>query len=157
MRNILGKYTAVLLLFFWLGGCAGPHPKPEQASTPKSSPAVIEQPTPVELEKPGPAQPKPPVVRQRPALPPAAKNFISQARAAKAAGNYQRALLLLDRAQRVAPKSAEVYLEMARVQKVAGNLTQAEQLCLKAVSLSASDKQFRRVANRELAYIRNAM
>jgi thioredoxin-like negative regulator of GroEL len=140
----------IVLLALTFSGCAA------NVSQGGSEASVAEAPVVSKHNSAKPSSPKPPVIVSRiePAL--AVQKVIAQAVVARKNGNYDQALLLLDRAQRMAPKAAEVYLEMARVNRQTGRLAQAEQLCLKAISLSGSDQDFRRQAMRELEYVRRA-
>ena len=88
------------------------------------------QPAPVEPE----AQPTPPVSQpaQTPVTPDAAPDpnannaygaLLQQAEQARSKGDYERALTLLERAQRIDPDSGEVYLHLARTYQAKGDLT----------------------------------
>lgn len=64
----------------------------------------------------------------RPAEPAASAAYqplLHKAGEATARGDYEQALALLERAQRIDPDSAEIYLNMARTHKAKGDLTQA--------------------------------
>ena len=52
----------------------------------------------------------------------AAAGLLGKARTASAQGDYEQALALLERAQRIDPNSAEIYLQLARVYAAQGQL-----------------------------------
>ena len=140
----------LILLVVMLTGCATAPPQGRVADKPGAMPAVPE------ATKQKPAARKPLMIVSRIEPTPAVKRVIAQAGEARQQGHYDQALLLLDRAQRMAPKTGEVYLEMAKVNRQAGKLAKAEQLCLKALSLSRSDKKFRQQTLQELETVRRA-
>lgn len=72
---------------------------------------------------PPPAAPLPPATD--PGVSSAAAGLLDKARAASAQGDYEQALALLERAQRIDPNSAEVYLQLARVYAAQGHADKA--------------------------------
>jgi thioredoxin-like negative regulator of GroEL len=50
---------------------------------------------------------------------------VQQAQQATARGDYEQALGLLERAQRIDPESGEIYLQMARTHRAKGDAAQA--------------------------------
>ena len=75
-----------------------------------------------------PPPPPPPQETHRPASPSASaawQPLLAQAGRAAGRGDYEQALALLERAQRIDPDSAEVYLEMARTHLARGDAAQA--------------------------------
>ena len=70
---------------------------------------------------------------ETPQLPPSAQpdavhaygGLLAKARAASAQGDYDGAIALLERAQRIDPDSAELYLELARTYTAQGRTDQA--------------------------------
>jgi tetratricopeptide (TPR) repeat protein len=50
---------------------------------------------------------------------------VQQAQQARARGDYEQALALLERAQRIDPESGEIYLELARTHQAKGDRAQA--------------------------------
>jgi tetratricopeptide (TPR) repeat protein len=101
-----------------LGGCS-------IYSLPGSQPAPAE---PV----PGPAASAPPATAPQPAPQPtqpsaraAYQPLLDQAEQASAQGDYNQALALLERAQRIDSDSAEIYLAMAQTHQARGDLDQA--------------------------------
>jgi len=111
--------TGALCLSVQLAGCAvytlpGAEPPPER---PPESPA----PAPLPSPQPSPAPPARPAP---PAVDPAAAAYgplLQRAQAATDRGDYEEALGLLERAQRIAPDSAEVYLALARTHAARGD------------------------------------
>ncbi|HEY6130774.1 MAG TPA: tetratricopeptide repeat protein, partial [Halioglobus sp.] len=64
----------------------------------------------------------------RPATPSASaawQPLLAKAQQATARGDYEQALALLERAQRIDPDSAAVYLDMARTHQAKGDVAQA--------------------------------
>lgn len=89
------------------------------------------EPVPVETEpdytvvtpSPAPVEPYP-----RPADPAASAAYqplLAKAREASARGDYEQALALLERAQRIDPDSAQIYMAMAQTHDARGDTTQA--------------------------------
>ena len=95
-------------------------------SVPDSEPVPVEkQPDYTVVTPPGTA----PEVSPRPAEPPASAAYqplLSRAEQATARGDYEQALALLERAQRIDPDSARIYLDMARTHKARGDTAQAQ-------------------------------
>ncbi len=101
-----------LCLLLALGACSTYTPPPQQppapVTTPKPEPATpAQQPRPVE-----------PAVS-------AHRGLIDKAREATARGDYDGALALLERAQRIDPDDAEVYLNLARTHAARGDSAMA--------------------------------
>ncbi len=91
------------------------------------------EPAPVEDRPDGsiaapPPPTEPPPVTHKPASPSASsawKPLLAEADQCAGRGDYERALALLERAQRIDPDSAEVYLGMARTHSARGDDAQA--------------------------------
>jgi len=92
--------------------------------------------------------------RQAERLSPAAQMLIGQARSALGSGDPQRALERLERAQRISPRAPEVYLQLARTYRAMREYSQAQQLVLKALSLTGNDESLRGTAWALMADIR---
>ncbi len=118
------RTVAPALLLITLAGCS--------VYTRQDGPAPVEsRPT----EPAAPTQPAPAPEPEQPLYPDAAPAdpnvsaaygpLLKKAEAAAAGGDYQQALALLERAQRVDPDSAEIYLAMARTYAAKGDLAQA--------------------------------
>jgi len=71
-----------------------------------------------------PSPPPPPPVTD-PGVTSAAAGLLDRARAASEQGDYEQALALLERAQRIDPNSGEVYLQLARVYAAQGQVEKA--------------------------------
>ena len=92
-----------------------------------SMPGEQPQPTP-----PKPVTPVPQPVPEAPASPPRDPNasnayggLLAKAQEARGRGDYEQALALLERAQRIDPDSGEIYLELARTYAEKGDTTLA--------------------------------
>lgn len=88
--------------------------RPAPGETLPDAPEPVPQPAPVPL----PPAPDPGVTS-------AAAGLLDKARAASARGDYEQALALLERAQRIDPNSGEVYLQLARVYAAQGQVDKA--------------------------------
>lgn len=101
-----GGRLSALALVVLLGACtAGPE---------RREPAPVAAP-------PRPSTPETPTAAPDDAV----AGLLAEARAARAAGALERALALLERAQRLAPARAAVYLQLARTHAAAGDRSQA--------------------------------
>lgn len=115
----LVKTTAqgqLLLLLMVLSGCT-------TYSLPGGQPAPVDKPPAV---APAPQTPAPPVTR--PPDSPSTRAWqplVDKASQATARGDYEQALALLERAQRIDPDSATIYLELARTHQARGDSAQA--------------------------------
>jgi len=67
----------------------------------------------------------PPPVPERPAVNGAARSLMDKADAAATNGDFERALALLERAQRLDPDSGEIYLFLAKTYRAKGDLAMA--------------------------------
>lgn len=104
----------VFCLVLALVGCATPSP-------PKSEPAPTQTPPPVPPYTPPAtsAQPKPAPVE--PNTSGAYRGLLSKADLASERGDYDQALALLERAQRIDPNSGEIYLSLAKTYRAKGD------------------------------------
>jgi len=89
------------------------------------------KPVPVEKE-PEYTTVTPPVTKPQPSSRPtqpsasaAYQPLLDKAGRATASGDYEQALALLERAQRIDPDSAEIYLSMAKTHKASGDVAQS--------------------------------
>lgn len=85
---------------------------------------------------------------------PAAEMLIRQSDQALAAGQGQRALSQLERAQRISPRAPLVYLALARAHASLQQYDQAQQLVSRALSLVGDDQPMRARAWSLMASIR---
>lgn len=117
LQRLLSRGGVICLLLI-IGGCS-------TYSMPGSEPAAPPQPTAPAPRSPAPPQqPQPP----RPPQPPittAWKPLVEKAQQARARGDYEQALALLERAQRIDPESAEIYLQLAQTHRARGDISQA--------------------------------
>jgi len=152
--------VAILLPVFILTGCVSA-PVGSSANRPSavpSDPAVSGSAT-ITPSKPALERHAQPVTkpveidRERPSG--AANQVLAQADTFARKKQYDQALLLLDRAQRMSPQAGEVYLQMAQVKYDLDEFNKAEQLCLKAVALSGTDSFFRQKSLQTLAIVRD--
>ncbi|MEM8659379.1 MAG: hypothetical protein AAGF35_00715 [Pseudomonadota bacterium] len=111
LRPIL--YVTMLICF---SGCATLDPAGEDADT-ASAPATMPS-APV-------TAPLPPYRAPDPADSSAWQSLLNQAQQAASRGDYERALVLLERAQRIEPGAGAIYLEQARLQEIRGDIAQA--------------------------------
>jgi len=90
----------------------------EPAPAPPAGQAKTSPPPPVPT-------PQPPARPPRPSTSSAWKPLVQKAEQAAARGDYEQALALLERAQRIDPESGEIYLQMARTHLARGNTAQS--------------------------------
>ena len=89
------------------------------------------KPVPVEKEPeyttvtPPATKPQPSSRPTQPSASAAYQPLLDKAGRATASGDYEQALALLERAQRIDPDSAEIYLSMAKTHKASGDMAQA--------------------------------
>ncbi|MCB1675459.1 MAG: tetratricopeptide repeat protein [Halioglobus sp.] len=137
LSNYLSARLALLILVVSASGCS-------IYRAPGSGPAPVERAPEHTTVTPPPSSPPvtAPQAPQRPAEPStraAYQPLLDGADAAAAGGDYEHALALLQRAQRIDPDSAQVYLGMARTHRARGD-----------------DAQARATAERGLLYCRTA-
>ncbi len=117
--------SLLLVLSTLLAGCA-------------STPAPTTEGRPVERE-PEYRETPAPVVPAPPAVSAPSADLLQRAAVARQAGDYEQALALLERAQRIEPDSAEIYLALATTHRDRGD-----------------DRQARATAERGLLYCRSS-
>lgn len=87
---------------------------------------------------------KVPEVPHRPTTPSASaawQPLLAKAEQATAQGDYEQALALLERAQRIDPDSAEIYLSMARTYQARGDGAQASATAERGLLYCTTDAQ----------------
>ncbi len=100
-----------------LAACtSSPPPRPSAGPAPGGAPSG--SPAPVTAPAPVPRPPEPPVSAHR--------ELMARADRAAAGGDFEQALALLERAQRIDPDDADVYLRLARTHGAAGNSSMAK-------------------------------
>lgn len=122
-RYSLGRRLALVLLISSVAGCSVysvPGSKPPVETRPAPPPPVVTTPEPAPPVEPEPV-PEPPEPNATQAYGP----LLARADTAAAGGDYESALALLERAQRIDPDSAEVYLALARTYAAKGDVSQA--------------------------------
>lgn len=123
-KNSTFRLGAVLGLSLVLTGCSI-YTMPGSERAPVETRPVPGETVP-DTPAPPPAAPLPPATD--PGVTSAAAGLLDKARAASAQGDYEQALALLERAQRIDPNSAEVYLQLARVYAAQGHPDKARDM-----------------------------
>lgn len=117
LRTMPAK-LAVLLWVLALSGCS-------IYSLPGGEPAPVEEASTGPRPAPRPETPEPAYRDADPAASAAYRPLLEEAEACTTRGDYERALALQERAQRIDPDSAEIYLAMARTHNARGDRSQA--------------------------------
>jgi len=115
LQQLLGRAGALCLVLV-MTGCS-------IYSTPGSQPAPVEPP-PKPTVPQTPTTPQPPRTPQ-PSTSSAWQPLVDKAGQARTRGDYEQALALLERAQRIDPESAEIYLQLAQTHRARGDASQA--------------------------------
>jgi tetratricopeptide (TPR) repeat protein len=118
---IVQKVSRGLALFgiLLLAGCG------TIGQSPDSGPAPIEEPGYTDVTKPEtPVQPTRPAAPSEP-VNSAVKNLMDKAESAAGNGDYEQAIALLERAQRIDADSGEIYLALAKTYKAKGDVGMA--------------------------------
>lgn len=118
IKQGLAKRVAVFCLPVFMSGCS-------IYSMPGSEPAA---PQPPPAPAPPVTQPSTPPQPPRPPQPPTTNAWgplVKKAEQARARGDYEQALALLERAQRIDPESGEIYLQLAQTHRARGDMAQA--------------------------------
>ena len=117
------RRAAVAVLMLGLSACS-------IYSLPGQQPAPVEPPPDHTQVTPPPAQPQTPPAATVPEIDPATQAayqpLLQRAQQASARGDYEQALSLLERAQRIDPDSPDIYLAMARTHSARGDTAQAK-------------------------------
>lgn len=106
--------SACLGLMLFQAGCASYSPPQGDGG------AEVREPPPTVVTEPA----SPPPAAQPPQVS-AHRALLDKARLATESGDYETALALLERAQRIEPDNAEIYLELARTHRARGDLSMA--------------------------------
>jgi len=116
VRLVFRSSTLCLLLF--ISGCS-------IFSAPGSEPAPVEKQPDYTPVTPPATSPQPAPRAAEPSASAAYQPLLNKAEQASDRGDYEQALALLERAQRIDPDSAEIYLNMARTHQASGDSAQA--------------------------------
>lgn len=114
------RILLVALLLVLLAGCAPLERMPDEAPAERPAPPSAEEP-----------------------VPDAVAGLLSEAEAASAAGDQERAAALLERAIGIAPDEAALWHNLAIVRYRQGAYGQAEQMALRADGLAGDDRRLR--------------
>jgi len=120
-------------------------------SVPGRQPAPVEtrpDPTVVTPSSPPSVPPSPSEPVPQPPEPNASNAYgslVLKAGQASAGGDYERALALLERAQRIDPDSAEVYLALAQTYAAKGDMSQARATAERGMLYCRSDAECRQL------------
>jgi tetratricopeptide (TPR) repeat protein len=117
LRLVLRSSTLCLLLF--VSGCS-------IYSKPDSQPAPVEKQPDYTPVTPPATSPQTAPRAAEPSASAAYQPLLNQAEQASDRGDYEQAMALLERAQRIDPDSAEIYLSMAKTHQASGDGAQAQ-------------------------------
>src|SRR5262245_982571 len=138
-RLLLGAALAALV-----AGCTIPvtpnYPKPAPAPAPlppQPSPPRTPQPSPP-VVTPSPTPAPPPTPRPAPSVTLA---LVQQSESARASGDYDKAVALLERAIRIEPDRPELWIELATCHLQQGDYDAAEQFARKALQFTGTQYQ----------------
>jgi tetratricopeptide (TPR) repeat protein len=121
LHAALYKLATILGLALMLAGCSI-YTLPGSERAPVETRPVPEATVP---DRPVPPPPAPPPPATDPGVSSATAGLLDKADTASSQGDYEQALALLERAQRIDPNSAEVYLQLARVYAAQGHADKA--------------------------------
>ncbi|TGD72447.1 tetratricopeptide repeat protein [Mangrovimicrobium sediminis] len=117
MFRLRPLYACAPLLALLLTACGTTPSAPPRVET--GEPAVTTE----------PSRPTPPVTPSRPSEPERTSttpsSLLAKADSARTRGDYDQALAILERAQRIDPDDADIYLQMARTHAAAGHAGKA--------------------------------
>lgn len=117
MGRCRGRWLGVAMAVV-ISGCSVFQPE-------ERPPAPVERPPAPAVVTPPPTAPQAPARPAEPSTAAAWKPLLARAQQAAGRGDYDQALALLERAQRIEPDSGEIYLQLARTHQARGDLTQA--------------------------------
>ena len=117
-RRVSARVAPVVMVLA-MAGCSSMETRDDDAAAP-----VVKAPPPAST--PAPAKPpQPPARPPQPSVSSAWLPLVRKAEQATARGDYEQALALLERAQRIDPESGEIYLQLARTHQARGDAAQA--------------------------------
>ena len=127
--------SAVVGLVTLLAACATPAP-------PVRAPVPVQVPVPQRPVVTPPANvPKAPPRPSTPSVSAAVQPLLAKAAQATERGDYEQALALLERAQRIDPGSAGVYLGMAQTHQARGDMAKARATAERGLLYCATDAE----------------
>jgi len=126
-----GAVSALLVL---AAACTG-------FTVPGGAPAPVEKQPPSTVVVPPATVPPAPPRAAPPAASAAWQPLLAKAEQATQRGDYEQALALLERAQRIDPDSAAVYLAMARTHRARGDAAQARATAERGLLYCATETQ----------------
>jgi uncharacterized protein HemY len=137
IRPNVARAVSLLALCSLLGACAIPvtptYPRPTPAPAPVPPPARTVPPATPTPTPPVPPTPAPtPPAAPRPA-PSVTLALVEESDAARARGDYDKAVALLERAIRIEPDRPELWLSLAKAHLAQGDYAAAEQLARKSL------------------------
>jgi hypothetical protein len=132
-ERVFARLAAAALVLL-MAGCAGVDTRDTPAAPVVTPPPTVSPPAPV-------APPPPPARPPQPSVSGAWLPLVNKAEQATARGDYEQALALLERAQRIDPESAEIYLQLARTHRARGDLAQARATAERGMLFCSSKAQ----------------
>ena len=132
LRLVFRSSTLCLLLF--VSGCS-------IFSAPGSEPAPVEKQPDYTPVTPPATSPQPAPRAAEPSASAAYQPLLDKAEQASDRGDYEQALALLERAQRIDPNSADIYLALAETHRARGDATQARATAERGLLYCASRTQ----------------
>jgi tetratricopeptide (TPR) repeat protein len=109
--------------------------------SPGSGPAPIEEPDYTDVTKPEtPAPPSQPTTPSQPVIS-AAQSLMNKADVAASSGDYEQAIALLERAQRIDSDNGEIYLAMAETYRAKGDVAMASAAAERGMLYCSGAKQ----------------
>jgi tetratricopeptide (TPR) repeat protein len=128
-----GKLLISLAISLTLAGCSG-LTSTESAPTPTAKAPQTKPAPPV-------TPPQPPRQPPQPSTSGAWQPLLQKAEQAAARGDYEQALALLERAQRIEPAAGVIYLEQAQVHRARGDMAQARSTAERGLLYCNSSQQ----------------
>jgi len=116
--NAFCPLLLLALLLAFVSGCS-------TYSGPGREPVPVEKEPDYTAVTPPATVPRPTPRRAEPSASAAYQPLMDKAGRATARGDYEQALALLERAQRIDPDSAEIYLSMAKTHQASGDMAQS--------------------------------
>ena len=132
-ERVFARVAAVALVLA-MAGCSSVGTRDTPAAPMVTPPPTTSPPAPV-------APPPPPARPPQPSVSSAWLPLVQKAEQATARGDYEQALALLERAQRIDPESGEIYLQLARTHRARGDMAQARATAERGMLFCSSSAQ----------------